>query len=110
MHDPGERLQLDELTSNMKSVALPVDPLVTEAAGRPRIADAYRHAPAGRAEQPLLDQFRLGVRAIDRLGRCLEAARDDDMRVAFRGQCQSAHGRRFRLLGFMVASTSSSRS
>ena len=35
----------------------------------PRLVDANRHGPALRTEHPLLDQFRVGVGAIHRLGR-----------------------------------------
>src|SRR2546430_268268 len=92
---------------NVKSTALLVRPFVPKFASRSRIVDADGHRPAFRAQHPLLDKFRLNMGAIDGLRRSIETACTNDMSVALSFQCQFAHRRAFRFLGFIPANTSS---
>jgi hypothetical protein len=91
MHNSAERFQFEILTSYMESAAFAVRPLVAELSSWLRVIDADRHAPAFRAEQPFLNQLRIGVRAIQRFRRRSKAPRHNHMRIAFRLQRHLAH-------------------
>src|SRR5262245_2302705 len=89
--NPAEGHKLDELARQLDPVALAVRPFVADLAAGTRLADANRHRPSIRTEQPSLHQIRLDMRAEHRLWGRGEEAGDDDVAVAFGPQCKLAH-------------------
>ena len=85
-----------------------VDPLLSEFTTGTRVANADRHGPSVGSKHPSLDQFRLGVCAVNGLRRCRETAPADDVPVAFSDERQFSHGLPFRFFGGIPANTSSS--
>jgi hypothetical protein len=84
MHDSPERLERHVLARQIEIATFAIAPLAAELAAGLGLADAHRHGPARRAQQPFLHDLGLDVRAIDRLGRRLEPPCDDDVAISIR--------------------------
>ena len=69
MNDPAVRLKFEVLAREVESMALAIRPLITDLAARPGVTAADGHRPTFRTEQPLLDQFRIGMSAVNGFGR-----------------------------------------
>src|SRR6266446_4832135 len=89
----------------MEPAPLAVRPLVADLPAWSRLVDTNGHRPALRAEKPLLDQPRLGVGAVNRLGGCREPSGHNYMFVAFGLKRHLAHGTSFRSSDFMAESS-----
>ena len=86
VHDPTGRFELEDLTGQVEAVALAVGPFVADLPAGSALVDAHRHRPAVWAEQPLLDEARLEVCAVNILRRRGEATLDDDDALVFGGE------------------------
>src|SRR5262252_8740863 len=107
MDDPAERLEFNILTGEIKSATFSVRPLVAYFPAWPRLTDTHRHRPSSRAEQPLLDDRRFGVRAVQSLRWGGEPPGNKNMCVAFGLNRHFAHLLSFRFFDFVARISSS---
>src|SRR5579871_4436797 len=110
--DFAVRPDFDEFAGDVESAFIRVFPFVAEFAADPRLVDANRHSPVFGTEQPLLDDLRLHMSAVDGFRRSCKMTGDDDVGIAFGLHRQFTH-RNFlsvSLVDCMAARTPSSRS